>query len=89
MKSFAVCLISLLASVSAASAEEPTVLGQVRLVDGSAVAGAQVMLFDVSDLRRGCVGAGDDGCGWAVCAAVEVIGSADSLCAGAELSESV
>ena len=27
MKSFAVCLISLLASVSAASAEEPTVFG--------------------------------------------------------------
>ena len=56
MKFFAVCLISLLASVSAASAEEPTVLGQVRLVDGSAVAGAQVMLFDVSDLRRGALG---------------------------------
>ena len=56
MKSFAVCLISLLASVSAASAEAPIVSGHVRLVDGSAVAGAQVLLFDVSDLRRGVLG---------------------------------
>ena len=55
MKSLAVCLISLLASVSVASAEAPTVSGQVRLVDGSAVAGAQVLLFDVSDLRRGAL----------------------------------
>ena len=55
MKSFAVCLIGLLASVSAASAEEPTVSGQVRLLDGSAVVGAQVVLFDVSDLRRGAL----------------------------------
>ena len=45
MKFFAVCLIGLLVSVSAASAEAPTVSGQVRLADGSAVAGAQVLLF--------------------------------------------
>ena len=56
MKPLAVYLISLLASVSAASADEPTVSGQVRLVDGSAVAGAQVLLFDVADLRRGALG---------------------------------
>ena len=56
MKFFAVCLIGLLASASTASADKPTVLGQVRLVDGAAVAGAQVLLFDVSDLRRGAVG---------------------------------
>ena len=56
MKSLAVCLVSLLASASTASAEAPTVSGQVRLVDGSAVAGAQVMLFDVADLRRGALG---------------------------------
>ena len=56
MKSFAVCLLSLLVSVSTASAEALTVLGQVRLADGSAVAGAQVLLFDVSDLRRGALG---------------------------------
>ena len=55
MKCFAVCLISLLVSASTASADEPTVSGQVRLVDGSAVAGAQVMLFDLEDLRRGAV----------------------------------
>ena len=56
MKSLAVCLLSLLVSVSGASAEAPTVLGQVRLVDGSPVAGASVLLFDVSDLRRGALG---------------------------------
>ena len=55
MKSFAVCLIGLLASVSVASAEVPTVSGQVRLLDGSAVVGAQVLLFDVADLRRGAL----------------------------------
>ena len=56
MKSFAVYLIGLLASVSVASAEVPTVSGQVRLLDGSAVVGAQVLLFDVADLRRGALG---------------------------------
>ena len=56
MKPFAVCLIGLLASVSVASAEAPTVSGQVRLLDGSPVAGASVLLFDVSDLRRGALG---------------------------------
>ena len=56
MQSFAVYLIGLLASVSVASAEVPTVSGQVRLLDGSAVAGAQVLLFDVADLRRGALG---------------------------------
>ena len=56
MKSFAVCLIGLLASVSVALAEESTVSGQVRLVDGSPVAGAQVLLFDVADLQRGALG---------------------------------
>ena len=55
MKSFAVCLIGLLASVAVASAEVPTVSGQVRLLDGSAVVGAQVLLFDVADLRRGAL----------------------------------
>ena len=56
MNSLVVFLIGLLASVSVVSAETPTVSGQVRLVDGSAVAGAQVLLFDVSDLRRGALG---------------------------------
>ena len=53
MKSLVVCLLSLLVSVSAASAEAPIVSGQVRLVDGSAVAGASVVLFDVSAERLG------------------------------------
>ena len=56
MNSLVVFLIGLLTSISAASADKPTVLGQVRLVDGAAVAGAQVLLFDVADLRRGAVG---------------------------------
>ena len=56
MQSFAVYLIGLLASVSVASAEVPTVSGHVRLLDGSAVVGAQVLLFDVADLRRGALG---------------------------------
>ena len=55
MQSFAVYLIGLLASVAVASAEVPTVSGQVRLLDGSAVVGAQVLLFDVADLRRGAL----------------------------------
>ena len=56
MKSLVVCLLSLLVSASTASAEAPTVSGHVRLVDGSAVAEAQVLLFDVSDLQRGALG---------------------------------
>ena len=64
MNSLVVFLIGLLASVSVVSAEAPTVSGQVRLVDGSAVAGAQVLLFDVEDLRRGVLGrATTDGSG--------------------------
>ena len=53
MKSVAICLISLLVLVSVASAEVPTVSGQVRLVDGAAVVGASVVLFDVSEARLG------------------------------------
>lgn len=55
MRSFAVCLLGLLGLVSVGAAEEPMVLGQVRLSDGQLVAGAQVMLFDLADLRRGAV----------------------------------
>ena len=55
MQSLVVCLLSLLVSASTASAEAPTVSGQVRLLDGSAVVGAQVVLFDVADLRRGAL----------------------------------
>ena len=65
MKSSAVCLIGLLASVSVASAEVPTVSGQVRLASGEPAVGAQVMLFDLADLRR-YVGATTDESGYFV-----------------------
>ena len=51
-----VCLVGLLVSVHASPVSPPVVEGQVRLADGSPVAGAQVVLFDVADLRRGPVG---------------------------------
>ena len=50
-----ICLVGLL-SVSARSVSPPMVAGQVRLAVGSPVAGAQVALFDLADLRRGPVG---------------------------------
>ena len=51
MKSLMVCLMSLLVFVQAGA--QATVAGQVRLAGGLPVAEAQVMLFDLSDLRRG------------------------------------
>ena len=51
-----VCLVGLLVSVHASPVSPPVVEGQVRLPDGSPVAGAQVVVFDVADLRRGPVG---------------------------------
>ena len=51
-----VCLVGLLVSVQASPVSPPMVSGHVRLPDGSPVAGAQVVLFDVADLRRGPVG---------------------------------
>ena len=56
MKFLMVCLVGLLVSVQASPVSPPMVSGQVRLPDGSPVAGAQVVLFDVADLRRGPVG---------------------------------
>ena len=56
MKSLMVCLIGLLVSAQASLASLPVISGQVRLTDGSPVAGAQVLLFDLADLRRGAVG---------------------------------
>ena len=55
MKSLMVCLIGLLVSAQAGLASLPVISGQVRLSDGSPVAGAQVVLFDLADLRRGIV----------------------------------
>ena len=51
-----VCLLSLLVSVQASPVSSPMISGQVRLPDGSPVAGAQVVLFDLADLSRGPVG---------------------------------
>ena len=52
-----VCLIGLLIfAVHANPVLPPMVAGQVRLPDGSPVAGAQVVLFDLADLIRGPVG---------------------------------
>ena len=56
MKSLVVCLVGLLVSVHASPVSPPMVAGQVRLSDGSPVAGAQVVLFDVGDLGRGPMG---------------------------------
>ena len=51
-----VCLVGLLVSVQASPVSPPVISGQVRLSDGLPVAGAQVVLFDLADLRRGPVG---------------------------------
>ena len=56
MQFLMVCLVGLLVSVQASPVSPPVISGQVRLPDGSPVAGAQVVLFDVADLRRGPVG---------------------------------
>ena len=55
MNPLMVCLMSLLVFVQAGAAQQATVAGQVRLAGGLPVAEAQVMLFDLSDLRRGVV----------------------------------
>ena len=92
MKSLMVCLMSLLVFVQAGAAQQATVAGQVRLSGGLPVAEAQVMLFDLSDLRRGVVAAGDDGCGRVVCAAaggLERSCPTAGLCARGELPQSV
>ena len=48
-------LLALLGLVQAGAAEQLMVAGQVRLSDGQPVAGAQVALFDLTDLRAGAV----------------------------------
>ena len=55
MKFLMVCLMSLMLSVQANTAQQSTVAGQVRLADGRPVVGAQVTLFDLADLHRGAV----------------------------------
>ena len=56
MQFLMVCLLALLVSVQASPVSPPVISGHVRLPDGSPVEGAQVVLFDVADLRRGPVG---------------------------------
>ena len=48
-------LMALLGFVQAGAAQPSMVAGHVRLSDGQPVAGAQVALFDLTDLRRGPV----------------------------------
>ena len=55
MKSLMVCLMGVLVVVQTGAAEQSTVAGQVRLSGGLPVAEAQVLLFDLRDLRRGVV----------------------------------
>ena len=50
-----ICLIALLGFVQADAAQQLMVAGHVRLSDGRPVAGAQVALFDVTDLIAGPV----------------------------------
>ena len=60
-----ICLIALLGLVQAGATQEPMVAGHVRLSDGLPVAGAQVALFDVTDLAAGVVAhATTDGAGY-------------------------
>ena len=55
MKSLMVCLMGVLVVVQMGAAEQSMVAGQVRLGGGLPVAEAQVLLFDLRDLRRGVV----------------------------------
>ena len=55
MKFLMVCLMGLMLSVQADTAQQSTVAGQVRLADGWPVAGAQVTLFDLAALHQGAV----------------------------------
>ena len=55
MRFLMVCLMGLMLSVQANTAQQSTVSGQVRLADGRPVAGAQVTLFDLADLHQGAV----------------------------------
>ena len=55
MKSLAICLMGLVIFIQSDATQQPTVSGHVRLSGGLPVAGAQVMLFDLADLRRGAV----------------------------------
>ncbi len=55
MKFLYVCLMGLMLSAQANTAQPSTVAGQVQRADGRPVAGAQVTLFDLADLHQGAV----------------------------------
>ena len=89
---YVVCLIGLLVSVHASPVSPPIISGHVRLSDGSPVAGASVVLFDVADLAKGPVGQAttDEAGQFALpLAASGASGLPPGLALGAELSQSV
>ena len=55
MKSLSVWLMGLMIFVQVSAAQQSVISGQVRLSGGLPVAGAEVVLFDLADLRRGAV----------------------------------
>ena len=62
MKGAIGCLVWLLSSLQAEA--EPFVEGRVRLASGDPAAGAQVLLFDLTDLRLAPAAATTDGAGY-------------------------
>ena len=52
---YGMALVGLMLNVGAAASSRPQISGQVRLDGGLPIAGAQVLLFDLADLRRGAV----------------------------------
>ena len=89
MQTSVAVLVGLALSVPAVA--EPLMKGRVRLASGQAVAAAQVLLFDLTELRRGPVArATTDAEGYfALASLVGPSCAAAGVCAGAELSESV
>ena len=55
MRFLMVCLMGLMLSVQANTAQQSTVSGRVRFADGQPVTKAQVTLFDLADLHQGVV----------------------------------
>ena len=58
MRLWAVGLVGLMVGMGAEASSRGQVLGQVRLESGLPVVGAQVLVVDVRDLRRGVLAAG-------------------------------
>ena len=91
MKSLIGSFIGLVLSISVGA--EPLLEGQVRLSSGQPAAGVQVRLFDLTDLRR-FVGTTTDETGHFALplrtfSTAKGHGSADRLCLGTELPQSV